>query len=137
MADGVHHGTFVLSLAENRMDRLAHIRQRHVVNQLDLAALSIDFHFGAAPTDLPKRRRRTEGGLLGLYVLIHAAPDQLAALGKKNPMHKLFVRKSLTFESTDFPVTQRKTFRFRSERLGRVAQQLALEILRRALDRQT
>src|SRR3990170_6608117 len=108
MADGVHHGAFVLSLTENRMDRLAHVRQRHVANQLDLAALSIDFHFGAAPTDLPKRRRRTERGFLALDVLIHAAPHQLAAPRKKNPMHKLFVAKSLAFETADFPVIQRK-----------------------------
>ena len=49
MADGVHHTAFILSLAQHRMDRLAHIGQRDIFNQFNFAGVAIDLNFRSTP----------------------------------------------------------------------------------------
>ena len=60
MADGVHDPAFVLAFAQNRMNRLANVGQRNILEELNLAGVAIDFDLGGAPSDFPKIRRRTE-----------------------------------------------------------------------------
>ncbi len=106
MAYGVHDTAFVLALAEDRMDGLADVRQRHISNELNFAGVAINLNFRSAPRDLPKGRRRTQGGPFTLDVLVDATTDDFTGLGKENFVHERFKGNALPFAAFDSPLLQ-------------------------------
>ena len=80
MADGVHHTAFILSLAQHRVNGLAHIGQRDIFNQFNFAGVAIDLNFRSTPRDLPKSRGRALGRLFTFDVLVGPASNDFTAL---------------------------------------------------------